>query len=156
VGQIGSLLNIGTTEQVWASMPGAAQLYEIYGYWPTLHDASVRAMNVRWAGQELEMIVDYNDLVNRQGQEVSVGTRITLVWIGVSEVKLRLYDEDLYGIAFTTTDMGVETRFDDYTWGLDGYIRSTGIQVTRVEPAPDLSGLSTEDPAHHEIRFSLS
>lgn len=144
------------TEAVWQSTPGAQPLYKIYGYWPTLHDAVIRAINVDFANQGLQIVVDYKGLTKNVDQEERIGQRITLRWQGVTEAKLRLYDWNLYGIKFTQRNEMVETRFEDYTWGMDGYILSASVEVAHIEPAPDMSGLHQEDPAAHEIRLSLA
>jgi len=144
------------TQSVWQSMPGAQPLHDIYGYWPTLHDASIRSMNFGFSGRELEMVFDYSDLVGGDQGEHSISTRITMRWHGVTESKLRVYSDDLYGVEFTRVNGLIETRFEEYAWGTDGFILSTGIEVIGVAPAPDMSAFHENDAAHHEIRMSAS
>lgn len=59
-------------------------------------------------------------------------------------------------MAFTRKNDAIEIRFEDYAWGMDGYILSASVAVTQITPAPALSELHQEDPAGHEIRFSLT
>ncbi|MGI4790589.1 MAG: hypothetical protein ACRYFS_17280 [Janthinobacterium lividum] len=69
---------------------------------------------------------------------------------------MRLYDGDLYGMEFTQLLGLIETRFEDYSWGMDGFIRSFSVEVVHVEPSPDMSELDQNDPAGHEIRLALT
>ncbi len=43
-----------STKEVWESMGGAAPLHEIYGYWPTLHDAVVRSFGINYEAKALD------------------------------------------------------------------------------------------------------
>lgn len=134
-------------EAIWELIPGAAPLKEIYGYWPTLHDAVIREMNFDFASRSVEVILDYNDnLVDDATKDIN--TRIAWVWRGISESKLRLYDGALYGIEFAHKEGLIETQFVDYPWGMDGYLLSDSVEVLSVELAPDV--LSQND---HEIRL---
>lgn len=143
------------TEVVWQSMPGAQPLFGTYGYWPTLHDAVVRAFEIVFADRSVEIVLDYADLVGDAGSEADVGTRMTLRWSNVIEASLRLYAGNLYGVAFARTPGGIETRFTDYTWGMDGRILSAAIEVVNVAPSPGRSEKYPNDPVDHDIRIAL-
>ena len=148
------------TEALWEAIVGAAPLRERYGYWPSLHDAVVRGMNFKFADRELSIVLDYsNSELDINGEEVNkdeeVKTRLTLRWHGITESKLRLYANDLYGMKFAQKNGLIETRFDDYVWGLDGFILSAGVEVTNIAPAPDMSELLESDPAHHTIEMAI-
>ncbi len=121
------------TETIWKSIPGAAPLYEIYGYWPTLHDAVIRAMNFQFADKGLEIVLDYNDSVTENEKMKDIATRMTLLWRGIHDSKLSLYDGALYGVEFGHKDNLIETRLVDYPWGMEGYILSESVEVTSVE-----------------------
>ena len=144
------------TEAIWKDMPGGNPIYEIYGHWPTLHDAVIRSMNFNYADRGLEIVFDYDDAVLGKEEKKDFNSRITLSWHGITESKLRLYDGDLYGVEFNRRDGLIETRFVDYPWGMDGYILSAGVEVINIEPAPDMSGLHQDDVAGHEIKLSLA
>jgi hypothetical protein len=51
-----------TTDALWQTVPGAGPLFEIYGYWPSLHDTAVRALKVGFAERELTLVLDRDTL----------------------------------------------------------------------------------------------
>jgi hypothetical protein len=124
------------TRAIWEITPGAAPLFEIYGYWPTLHDAVVRELKIGFAERELTLVVDYSDLVLGREDESDTHTRITMRWFGITESTLRLHNSDLYGIGFTRANGFLETQFEDYCYGLDGTITAEGIEVIHIELSP--------------------
>jgi hypothetical protein len=126
-----------TTQALWQTLPGTEPLFEIYGYWPTLHDATVRKMHVGFAAKELTLVVDYSDHRAGQDNQPEICTRITLRWFGITESTIRLANADLYGINLARIGDLIETRFDDYSFGMDGSIVSAGIEVLQIEPAPE-------------------
>lgn len=138
------------SERIWEAIAGARRLYEIYGYWPSLHDAVVRGVGISYAGREIAMTVDYSDLRGESVEE-EIDTRITLRWTGVDRAELRLSENSLYGMEFERDGEHILTRFDDYVYGMDGFIRSETVEVTHVEPAPVLP----EDADEQEVRFSF-
>jgi hypothetical protein len=125
-----------TTQAIWQTIPGAEPLFEIYGYWPTLHDAVVRELRVGFAERELTLVVDYTDLVQGRENEPTLCARLTLRWFGITESTLRLHSGDLYGIDFVRENDLLETRFTDYDYGLDGTVLSGGVAVTHIELSP--------------------
>ena len=127
---------IETTESIWQTIPGAEPLFEIYGYWPTLHDAVVRELKVGFAKRELTLVMDYSDLVLGHEDEPNTRTRIKMRWFGITESTLRLHNGDLYGIDFTHTNGFLKTQFEDYCYGLDGAITAEGVEVTHIELSP--------------------
>lgn len=144
------------TEQVWKSILGAAPLLELYGYWPSLHDARIRSFDIEYSTKRFNVTFDYSDHPINPYSETHVNTRITLCWEGVSEAKLRLYANDLYGIDFRTVDNGFRTDFEDYAYGLDSYICSQRIEVTGIEPTSDLAEANIQDDEHHRVTISIT
>jgi len=139
----------GETEAVWQQMPGAQPLYDRYGYWPTLHDAIIREMIVSFSGRELVLVLDYNNMTLGDDPAESLRTRIHMRWAGISESRLRIEDHDLYGVAFRRMKDLIETRFTDYAWGTDGFIRSSSIEVIEIVLDPNEN---SEPPAHSTNR----
>lgn len=135
---ISDMTSLEETRAVWETILGAAPLFDIYGYWPTLHDAVVRELRVGFAEHELTLVVDYSDLVLGRESESNTRTRITMRWFGITESTLRLHNGDLYGIGFARVKGLLETRFDDYCYGLDGAIFSEGVEVMCTEHVPKL------------------
>ena len=149
------MTNWADTEAIWKSMSGSAPLYEIYGHWSTMHDAVIRNMNFDFADRALEVVFDYDDAVAGKDEKKDVKTRITLLWRGITESKLRLYDGDLYGMNLAWVNGFIETRFEEYAWGLDGFICSASLELRHFEPSPDMSGIAVGDVAYREIHISL-
>jgi hypothetical protein len=142
------MTSLEETQVIWETIPGAAPLFEIYGYWPTLHDAVVRELKIGFAERELTLVVDYSDLVLGREDEPDIRTRITMRWFGITESTLRLHNSDLYGMEFTRANGFLETQFEDYCYGLDGTITSKGLEVTHI-------GLSPACPDDERIELTL-
>jgi hypothetical protein len=143
------------SDLVWESLPGASQLKEIYGYWPTLHDAIVRDWDVRFQESSLALTIIYSDGVGDDDSSNSATTQFTLAWRGVQEAKFRYYAHDLYGLLFARMDDWIETRFDDYVWGMDGYIRSSIVEVLDIQDAPDFFSEPEDSVKLHQMNFSF-
>ena len=142
------------TEAIWQTIPGAQPLVRIYGYWPTMHDAIIREINVGFAEKTLKIVLDYTDLIT-DTKNSEVTTRITMLWRGVMDSKLRYSDPMLYGVGFSSKNGIIETLFDDYEWGTDGCIRSERVEVLHFERLSDASELHTNDAGCHNILISF-
>ena len=136
------MTTVETTQALWQTIPGAEPFFEIYGYWPNLHDAAVRKLKIGFAARELILVVDYSDHGKGQDDQPEICTRITLRWFGITESTLRMEEEFLYGINLARAGELIETRIDDYAYGLGGSILSAGIEVLRIELLPE--------PSEHE------
>lgn len=138
----------------WSEVPGAAHLKEIYGYWPTFHDASVREINADFEQRAMVIVVDYTDEVDSGATEVhSVSSQITLRWFGISSSTLRITENLIYGIKLFESGRLIRTHFEDYEWGLDGEILSDGVELIGIEPVPEVSHmLATES---HPYSFKM-
>jgi hypothetical protein len=123
------------TEAIWQSIPGAQPLHELYGYWPTLHDAWIRAMRVGCEGRELTMVLDYPDTPN--DNDNNLYTCFTMRWHGVVNSSLRIEQSYLYGVEFSQTDAGILTTFVPTNFGTCGTILAAGIEVSEIGPTPD-------------------
>ena len=140
-----------TTEHIWKSIRGAAPLFELYRHWPSLHDGIVKSLDVEYSEKKIKMVVDYCDHPINPHSETHVNTRITLCWHGVIEAKLGLSANDLYGIDFSKIGEKFHTEFEDYYWGLDGYILSQSIEIISIAPTKDPSELTESDSADRMI-----
>ncbi|MBW3622030.1 MAG: immunity 50 family protein [Armatimonadetes bacterium] len=116
---------------------------EIYGYWPTLHDAVVRCFEMSFDQKAISLTLDYSDLISESDEE-SRSTRFTLRWSGVKEATLRMYANDLYGIDFTVEQDMILTKLENYTWGMDGFILASSVEIFDIQESPT----PPEDPHH--------
>jgi len=116
--------------KIWAEISGATRLLEIYGYWPTFHDATVEQINIRRETAEVVMIFHYIDL--RSGGESEAATEIHILWKDVQRYELLLEGYVVYGVAFSYDDDFILTEFEEYRWGLGGKIRSKAVEITNV------------------------
>ena len=128
---------IKRTEEIWETVFGAEKVHQIYGYWPTLHDARVQGVKIDCDTREVLMVVDYCD-VGPVDDAGDICTRFTLRWQGVMEAKLRLADNSLYGLYMERESGCIRSRFEDYAYGFDGTILAQSLSVSDVLPAPEL------------------
>ena len=123
------------TDTIWQSIPGAQPLHEIHGYWPTLHDALIRAIRVGYENRELILVLDSIEWEDESGKD-DIHTRFTMRWHGVIESKLRIYNNHFYGVDFAYTADGIETQFTNCNFGCSGTILAAGIEVLDIGPVP--------------------
>ena len=53
-------------DQIWQSIKGSEKLYEIYGYYPTLHDANITNFDIRFESKEIILTFEYADGVEKK------------------------------------------------------------------------------------------
>lgn len=125
------------TKDIWQQISGAEQLRDIYGYFPTLHDAVVQNIDIRFESREVILTFRYNDLVEKSADAIesqdSATTRFQICWREVERAKLGLYGEDIIGVSFSRNADFIETRFENYAFGFDGFIVARSIEVFGME-----------------------
>ena len=134
-------------DQIWQSIKGSEKLYEIYGYYPTLHDANITNFDIRFESKEIILAFEYADGVEKKQEpdEYDGYTQIILCWCDVIEAKLRLYANEIYQYEFHRRDHLIDTRFS-HSYGVDGYILAQGIDLISV--APSLRDTMKDDYLH--------
>ncbi len=120
-------------DAVWAETTGGGLLHQLFGYYPTLHDARVESL--AFEGSTLKMDVDYTDSGAEGEKDLRV--RMQLVWSGLREVDLTAYDSDLTGMTFHRQHDLLRTVFE-HGFGISGSIVSEGFEakLEKVDP-PD-------------------
>src|SRR5262245_3927645 len=148
------MINRDESNQVWNTISGAAPLYEIYAYWPTLHDAILTDIDIRFESKDVILTFDYNDLISSEDteREDTATTRITLCWHGVRKADLHLCDKHVYGLSFRRIGDSIETQFDECSVGFYGSIISESIEVLAIEREGDGREFYHSD---HEIRLAM-
>src|SRR5438445_4796498 len=100
---------------IWEKVKNSEKLFEVYGYFPTLHDATIKRIDVNLEDRSFSLTVDYNDLVAES--EHSGSTRFTIRWKNVKSAKFNWYAEDLFGMDFQKEGDVIRTKFTDYSFG---------------------------------------
>lgn len=131
------------TKSIWKTIKDSQKLLDLYGYYPTLHDASVTDFDVNFEGKKIILTFEYSDRVGDESEtgsdDKSLATKIVMSWNAVSEAKLQKYNNDIYHIDFQKIDGNIKTEFSQ-SFGIGGYIISENIEV-----------LSVEDSKRHEM-----
>lgn len=135
--------------EIWKAVKGSEKLFEIYTYFPTLHDAVIRKIESNFEKRELYFTVDYCDFIEAPGDEVA--TRFTICWRDVQNANFNWYAEDLYGMKLAAAGAFIKTSFEKYPFGFDGEIISGEIEITEIEIEPE-----KEDNDRGIIRFSIN
>lgn len=124
------------TKAIWKTIKGSQELFDLYGYYPTLHDASVTDFDVKFENREIVLTFEYSDLVGDEPEikpgDKGLATKIVISWLNVSEAKLQKYNNDIYHISFQKLADGIKTDFSQ-SFGIGGYIISDNIEVVSVE-----------------------
>ena len=132
-------------EEVWRSISGSDRLYDIYGYFPTFHDAKIRKINVSFDRKKIALVLLYSDLRGDSISRESIKVQTEIGWIGVREADLKWYSEYLYGVKFARHGSEIRTSLTPYSFGCDGDITSTTVEIRSVEIIPkDVKETSAE------------
>lgn len=121
-------------DAVWAETTDGGLLKQLFGYYPTLHDAKILSIDIDRASDRIAMVVDYNDMIGEDHtQQMSV--RIRLEWKGITNFELPLGDKDLIGLDFGRQENQIVTSIE--TWfGVFGKIVSDTVEATLVQMDP--------------------
>jgi hypothetical protein len=84
-------------DAVWAETLDGGLLHQLFGFYPTLHDATIRSITYSRKSDELAMVLDYED--ESEG-DAPLQARISLSWTGVKRMTLGIEDNFLTGLTF--------------------------------------------------------
>lgn len=122
-------------QEIWKTVKGAEKLFEIYGYYPTLHDAVIENIIINFEKKEFRLTVWYSDLT--EPDDKSGSTRFTIGWRNVQKADFDWYDKDLLGMKFSKSGEFIKTKFRDYGFGFDGELISGEIEIVDIEIEPE-------------------
>lgn len=120
-------------DAVWAETGDGGLLHQLFGYYPTLHDATIQSVSYSRAADRLEMILDYED--EAEG-DAPLRARISLTWTGVESALLGMEDRSLMSLRFRRAGGKIVTRLKtlDQT---DGEVVAEGVEARLVALGPD-------------------
>jgi hypothetical protein len=126
------------TEAVWETIPGARPLFDIYGYWPSMHDAVVES--VRWDAEEdaLSIAFLYPGIAPSEGDWAgNLFSRFSMRWTGLWDWSLQMDENWIDGLAFTRVNERIVTELEGYQGITAGRIDASAVEVLDVrEGAP--------------------
>jgi hypothetical protein len=121
-------------DAVWAETTDGGLLRQLFGYYPTLHDATVVSIEIDRAADRMEMVLDYEDMV---GEDVTqhLCARIRLQWDGIESFDLPLGYEDLMGLDFGRKGERILTTLEVWP-GVFGSVVSDSVEAILVQMDP--------------------
>ncbi len=128
-------------ESIWAETTDGGLLKQLFGYYPTLHDASILSIDIDRPSDRIVMVVDYSDYL-AQDDDREFSARIQLEWTGISSFELPLGDEDLLSLDFAREGDQIVTSLE--TWpAVFGTVVSDSFEAILVQIDPgDFEGKS--------------
>ena len=125
-------------DAVWAQTTDGGLLHQLFGHYPSLHEALIRAIQVDGKQRTLSILLDYVD----QADGDRLAARVTLHWSGVKDLDLPLDLEHLVSLGFRQGERELQTQLE--TWpGVFGTIRSEGFEAILEQLQP---GSNDETP----------
>jgi hypothetical protein len=127
-----------------AVIEGAGKLIDLYGYWPSFHDAEVETISIEREGPTVTITFTTNDLVVKDGQRQGGRlAKVTLRWYEVEELSLRATDWSeqnwLWDLSLSAGENGIHTDLLPND-GIGGSILARRIEVLDVQPIEALPG----------------
>jgi hypothetical protein len=128
-------------DTVWAETTDGGLLKQLFGFYPTLHDASILSIDIDRASDRILMVVDYSDVLGGNDNQELVA-RIRLEWHGIVSFDLPLGDVDLLTLDFGRQGDHIVTSLE--TWpAVFGTVVSESVEATLVQIDPgDFDGRS--------------
>lgn len=140
------------TLEVWEAMSGAAPLREIYGYWPTFHDAYITALSFETRDRQLTLDLYYYDLP--EGAAGDVHTFVRMVFRGVKSLDYSKERNYIDGMDFERTSEGILSSFRDQECYLLSTIEAEDVAVLEVSPVIEI-GFTPEGHDQSVCRIRL-
>src|SRR5437879_13062877 len=90
---MGEQISQSLEERALTLIEGASQLMDVYGYWPSFHDAKVETVVIERQGPTVTIHFVTNDLVDKDGvQERDKLAQVTIRWHGVKDLSFKGLD----------------------------------------------------------------
>jgi hypothetical protein len=121
-------------DAVWAQTTDGGLLQQLFGHYPTVHEALIRAVKLSAAASKLQIVLDYLDTGSRNEQ---LKARVCLEWSGVQRFDLPVDLEHIVSLSFRRREAKLVTYLE--TWpGVFGTIESEGFEaiLSQLEPGP--------------------
>lgn len=135
---------------VWQKIEGSEKLHEIYGYYPTFHDASVIKVDCDFDKNEVSVTFYYSDMVGKDVDNIAT-TLITLCWQNLVEANFSLHSNYIYHTELKFDGEKFEAIFSGTDF--EGQLLSKNIKVSKVIVEPDTSEWT--NTTFHTTRFSM-
>ena len=122
------------------SIPGARELFDWFGYWPTFHDAEVLRVEFE-AGSTSSLVVhtwEMTDKVNADGFfELTKHIVVEFTLRDVTKLELEFLWEHsiLFGLAVNKVDTGVRLELSS-SYGLSGTIEARRVSMAIIPGQP--------------------
>ena len=126
---------------VWQKIEGSEKLHEIFGYYPTLHDAHVLKVECNFEKREICITFYYSDMVGKDVDTIA-STLITLCWKSIVEADFSQDENVIYHAELKFTGSLFETLFEDSSFG--GRILCKNIKVSEIVIEPDTSDWTSD------------
>jgi len=137
------------TQLVWQKIKGSEKLYEVYKYYPTLHDACAIEVNCSFEKREVCITFYYSDMVGKDINKI-VSTLITICWQNIIKADFSIDGNDIYRLDLKFDNGLFETMLGHY---FNGLILCKEVEVSEVIIEPDIS--NWEERAIYTTKFSL-
>ncbi len=137
---------------VWADTADGDLLHQMFGYYPTLHNAVVRSVTYFREAERLEICVDYEDTfqgeLDSDERDKDLRAQILLIWEDLVSADIELRHGQLLGISFRRRKAAIATQLDLVN-GPPGRVLAGHFEarLMAMDPKPN--------PDEESVRFQL-
>ncbi len=116
---------------------GASKLIDLYGYFPSFHDAAIESILIERDGPTVTIRFTTNDAAYR-GDELQDADQLAIVviqWSEVSDLRLSGIDRRNWidGLTFSVEGSSIRSELELMD-GIDGFIVARRVEVVEVQP----------------------
>jgi hypothetical protein len=133
-----------TDEEIIADVPGARELFDWFGYWPSFHDAEVLSICLDRAAASTLVVHTYGGTgeVDATGHHVTEKhVLVSFIFDDVFEIQLEGFNHQnvLSAMAFNKLENGFEVILGG-CYGVEGSISTKGLRIS-FEPGQPSEGV---------------
>lgn len=125
-------------EAVWAETTGGGLLKDLFGYYPTMHDARIRRIVFDRQENSVEMLMHYYDATEVNPAAGDLHVLVVLTWLGVRAFEMTIDDNDLMRMEIARKDDLIRMDFT-FCCGTSGHIESERFEarLEKLDPLLD-------------------
>ena len=121
-------------DAVWAETTDGGLLKQLFGFYPTLHHATIVSIDIDRLSDRIALVVDYSDKAE-EGEGQDLTARIRLEWQGIASFEIPLGETDLHSLSFGRKGNQIVTSLE--TWpGVFGKVVSESVEAILVQLDP--------------------
>lgn len=140
------MINQEVTNTIWQNIKGAERYLEIYGFYPTFHDAHILSFEVKSESKTICLKIYYSDGSNKEVKTVS-----EICWRNFVKAEYNFSENEILHFGFEKIGNLILTKFEAVY--LAGNILSESLEITDIEIISKI--FDEEKPDFYKMQLNI-